>query len=119
MPIDASVGVTKAMNWRVPTVKIAASTRRAWKPRSTRGERDDEARVMGCATLVPSRRAFKRTGVPAPRWGTLEGSPNPPPTTCLPRRAGGRKDPRHMYGTPEARALHARFPAIDFHADSL
>src|ERR1700722_18974323 len=23
------------------------------------------------------------------------------------------------YGTPEARALHARFPAIDFHADSL
>jgi membrane dipeptidase len=24
-----------------------------------------------------------------------------------------------MYGTPEARALHARFPAIDFHADSL
>jgi membrane dipeptidase len=24
-----------------------------------------------------------------------------------------------MYGTPEARAIHARFPAIDFHADSL
>jgi membrane dipeptidase len=24
-----------------------------------------------------------------------------------------------MHGTPEARALHARFPAIDFHADSL
>src|SRR4051812_14304466 len=26
---------------------------------------------------------------------------------------------RPRYGTPEARALHARFPAIDFHADSL
>jgi len=24
-----------------------------------------------------------------------------------------------MYGTPEARAIHERFPAIDFHADSL
>ena len=24
-----------------------------------------------------------------------------------------------LYGTPEARAIHARYPAIDFHADSL
>src|SRR5580658_1429284 len=48
---------------------------------------------------MPSRRAFKRA-------------------SGLRRRP--RRDKRvSMYGTPEARALHARFPAIDFHADSL
>src|SRR3954465_1354558 len=37
---------------------------------------------------------------------TMPGMP-PPPTTS------------EKYGSAEARALHARFPAIDLHADSL
>src|SRR5271155_3438735 len=57
---------------------------------------------------MPSRRAFKRTGV-------ARGDP----VTGVACGAGPAAAALVMHGTPEARAPPARFPAIDFHADSL